>query len=59
VEWTYLLKWMTPSPTPIYEPPALTVLGFVHELTLDPPGKRQAGPDAILMKGGGLTGAST
>jgi hypothetical protein len=54
---------MSPSPSPNYEPPALTVLGFVHELTLDPPGKRQSGPDAILLKGGpkdgGLTGASS
>jgi hypothetical protein len=51
---------MTPRPaSPVpYEPPTLRVLGFVHELTLAPPGKRQAGPDAFGMRGGPMTSAS-
>jgi hypothetical protein len=46
---------------PPYEPPRLEALGFVHELTLTPPGKTQSGPDAFGLRGGGgglTTGSS-
>jgi hypothetical protein len=43
-----------------YEPPRLEPLGFVHELTLAPPGKTRSGPDAFGLRGGGglTTGSS-